>query len=238
MSNNIREICFDTETTGFKPEEGHRLLEIGCIELIDGVVTNNNLHIYFNPERDIPEESFKIHGLSLEFLKDKPLFRAEADRILKYLEGAILVAHNAPFDMRFLDAELQMVGKARLKNEVIDSLMIAKNKFPGQKNSLDALCKRFNIDSSRRILHGALLDAELLVEVYLELVDGKEKQFDNIGLTNNSEESVAFNNYLREIKNNEIIKSRNFLTENDKNELHKMFLEKNIPSNLWGYDEE
>jgi DNA polymerase-3 subunit epsilon len=170
----IREIVLDTETTGLSPNDGDRLVEIGCVELINHIPSGKTHHVYINPERSMPEEAFRVHGLSDEFLKDKPLFSAVVDDFLAFIGDGTLVIHNAPFDMGFLNAELQKAGRERLTNEVIDTVMVARKKHPGARVSLDALCKHYGIDNSRRTLHGALLDSEILAEVYLELIGGKQ----------------------------------------------------------------
>ncbi len=170
----IREIVLDTETTGLSPNDGDRLVEIGCVELINHIPSGKTHHIYINPERSMPEEAFRVHGLSEEFLKDKPVFKAVAQDFLDFIGDGTLVIHNAPFDMGFLNAELEKASFPRLTNEVIDTVMVARKKHPGARVSLDALCKHYGIDNSRRTLHGALLDSEILAEVYLELIGGKQ----------------------------------------------------------------
>ncbi|MCX2724814.1 DNA polymerase III subunit epsilon [Roseibium salinum] len=171
----MREISFDTETTGLNPRTGDRLVEIGGVELINHVPTGNVYHVYINPERDMPEEAFRVHGLSAEFLSDKPLFAHIADEFLEFVGDATLVIHNAAFDMGFINFELEKVGRRKIPNsQVIDTLEIARRKHPTGPNSLDALCSRYGIDNSRRIKHGALLDAEILAEVYLELIGGRQ----------------------------------------------------------------
>ncbi len=170
-----REIVLDTETTGFDPVTGDRLVEIGCLELINHVSTARNFHVYLNPERDMPEGAFKIHGLSAEFLSDKPKFHEIADAFLEFIGDDPLVIHNAEFDMKFLNFELEKIGKKAMPSQrAVDTVKIARQKFPGSPASLDALCKRFSIDNSSRTLHGALLDAQLLSEVYLELLGGRQ----------------------------------------------------------------
>lgn len=171
----MREIALDTETTGFEPREGHRMVEIGCVEMFNRVRTGKFLHLYLNPERDVPEEAFRVHGLSTEFLKDKPLFSAVAQQFVDFIADSPLVIHNAAFDMKFINAELAGCGQGEIGNDrVVDTLLIARRKYPGAPASLDALCKRFEIDLSKRSLHGALLDSELLAEVYLELLGGRQ----------------------------------------------------------------
>ncbi|WP_127143763.1 DNA polymerase III subunit epsilon [Pelagibacterium montanilacus] len=170
----MREIVLDTETTGLSPAEGHRVVEIGCVELINHVPTGRHHHIYINPRRDMPEEAFRVHGLSEQFLSDKPLFADLADRFLDFIGDDTLVIHNAPFDMGFLNAELEWASRARLSNPVIDTVALARKVHPGARVSLDALCRHYGIDNSRRTLHGALLDSEILAEVYLELIGGRQ----------------------------------------------------------------
>jgi DNA polymerase-3 subunit epsilon len=173
----MREIIFDTETTGLDPLQGDRLVEIGCIELVNRFPTGKTFHSYFNPERDMPEQAFKVHGLAIEFLKDQPLFAHKAEELIAFLGDAQLVAHNAMFDLGFLNAELERLGRAAVARErMIDTLVIARRKHPGGSNRLDDLCARYAIDNSRRIKHGALLDAELLAEVYIELIGARQAQ--------------------------------------------------------------
>ena len=172
----MREIVFDTETTGFEPGEGHRIVEIGCVELMDHFPTGRTLQFYLNPERDVPIESQRVHGLSNEFLADKALFAHVADEFLEFLGDAPLVIHNAEFDMKFINAELKRVGKGPIPlARAVDTIEIAKRKFPGARYSLDELCKRFGVDLSARAKHGALLDAQLTAEIYLELIGGRQK---------------------------------------------------------------
>jgi DNA polymerase III subunit epsilon len=171
----MREIVLDTETTGISPAEGHRLCEIGCVELDNHMPTGRTFHVYVNPERDMPEGAFKVHGLSEEFLSDKPKFPEVMDDFLTFISDAPLVIHNASFDMGFLNAELKRAGRKVLSmGQAVDTLAMARKKFPGAQNNLDALCRRFNVDNSNRVKHGALLDSELLAEVYLELIGGRE----------------------------------------------------------------
>lgn len=169
-----REIVLDTETTGLSPAEGDRIVEIGCVELFNHIPTGKNYHVYLNPQRSMPEGAFRVHGLSEEFLSDKPLFQTEADKFLEFIGDGTLVIHNAPFDMGFLNAELKMIGKPALTNEVIDTVQVARKAHPGARVSLDALCKHYGIDNTKRTLHGALLDSEILAEVYLELIGGRQ----------------------------------------------------------------
>jgi DNA polymerase-3 subunit epsilon len=171
----MREIVFDTETTGLDPLQGDRLVEIGCIELVNRFPSGKIFHRYVNPERDMPREAFAVHGLSAEFLKDHPVFAAIADEFLDFIGDAPLVAHNAFFDLGFINAELGLVRKPPIGRErIVDTLMLARRKHPGGQNKLDDLCARYRIDNSRRTKHGALLDAELLAEVYVELIGARQ----------------------------------------------------------------
>jgi DNA polymerase-3 subunit epsilon len=171
----MREIVLDTETTGLDPKEGHRIVEIGAVELENHVPTDRHFHVYIDPQRDMPEEAFAVHGLGNDFLRGKPLFADVADEFLAFVGDAKLVIHNASFDMMFLNAELDWASRPQLPmHQAIDTLQIARQKYPGAPASLDALCRRFNIDNSARTLHGALLDSEILAEVYLELLGGRQ----------------------------------------------------------------
>lgn len=174
----MREIVLDTETTGLDPADGHRIIEIGCVELMDHFPTGRSYQCYLNPERDMPAEAERVHGISGAFLADKPFFRDVADEFLAFIGDAPLVIHNAAFDLKFLNAELARInGEAIPPARAIDTVDIAKTKFPGARYSLDELCKRFAIDLSTRTKHGALLDADLLAQVYLELIGGRQKHF-------------------------------------------------------------
>lgn len=174
----MREIVWDTETTGFDPNAGDRLVEIGAIELNQHIPTGRVYHQYINPERDMPEGAFEVHGLSIEFLKDYPVFAKVGQEFLDFVGDATLIAHNASFDMRFINAELGWAGLPNIPaNRALDTLEIARKKFPGAQNSLDALCRRFGVDNSAREKHGALLDSEILAEVYLELIGGRQPDF-------------------------------------------------------------
>ena len=170
----MREIVVDTETTGLSPVTGHRVIEIGCLELVNHMPTGEVFHEYLNPEREVPAEAVRIHGLTDEFLSSKPIFETVADKFLEFVSGAKLIIHNAEFDLGFLNAELARVERPPLTNGATDTLTLARKKYPGGQASLDALCRRFNIDNSARTKHGALLDAELLAEVYLELIGGRQ----------------------------------------------------------------
>jgi DNA polymerase-3 subunit epsilon len=173
----MREIVLDTETTGLDPFQGHRIVEVGCVELVNRFATGQTFHCYINPERDMPAEAFAVHGLSADFLKDKPCFADVADDLVAFLGDAPLVIHNAAFDLGFLNAELERLGRRTLARErLVDTLMLARRKHPGGSNRLDDLCGRYGIDNSRRTKHGALLDAEILAEVYLELIGARQAQ--------------------------------------------------------------
>jgi len=175
QSDPEREIVFDTETTGLDPTTGDRMVEIGCVEMIGRVPTGATFHAYYNPERDMPSEAERVHGLSSAFLSSKPLFRDSVDELLEFLADSPLVAHNAGFDFGFLNAELALIGREAIAMErMVDTVAIARKRHPGAKNSLDALCTRYGIDRSHRVKHGALLDAELLAQVYIELTGGRQ----------------------------------------------------------------
>ena len=174
----MNEIFLDTETTGLSFKDGHKIVEIACIETKDLIPTNNVFHKLINPERNVPEDAFKVHGFSSELLNKKQIFSEIADEFLQFIEGKKLIIHNANFDLNFLNGELGLIKRRKINYDlVVDSLEIARNKFPGLSNSLDSLCKRFNIDLSKRVKHNALLDCELLREVYINLIDVKEPKF-------------------------------------------------------------
>jgi DNA polymerase III subunit epsilon len=173
----MRQIVLDTETTGLSAADGDRIIEIGCVELLHRKLTGNNRHYYLNPQRDIHEDALRVHGISLEFLQDKPLFAAVADDLVAYLQGAELIIHNAAFDIGFLNSELARLKRPPVRDwvsGVIDTLAMAKEMYPGKRNGLDALCDRLGVDNSGRTLHGALLDAELLADVYINLTRGQD----------------------------------------------------------------
>jgi DNA polymerase-3 subunit epsilon len=175
----MREIVLDTETTGFDPASGHRIVEIACLELVNHLPSGRHFQRYLNPDREMPEDAFAVHGLSAAFLADKPRFAEVADELLAFIDGAPLVIHNAEFDIGFLNAELALLGRPTLVSAgTVDTLQMARRRFPGAPASLDALCRRFNVDNSVRALHGALLDVELLAEVYLELIGGRQAGLD------------------------------------------------------------
>lgn len=172
----MRQIVLDTETTGLSAAQGDRIIEIGCVELLNRKLTGNNLHIYINPERDSHEDALKVHGITTEFLRDKPKFAAIAQELVAYLQGAELIIHNAPFDLSFLNKEMSLLGLppiTQVADSVIDTLVMAKEMFPGKRNGLDALCSRLDVDNANRTLHGALLDAELLADVYINMTRGQ-----------------------------------------------------------------
>jgi DNA polymerase-3 subunit epsilon len=229
----MRELCLDTETTGLNPSEGHKIVEIACVELVNKVRTGNNFHVYINPRREMPMEAFRVHGLSSEFLQDKPIFAHVAHQFLDFIKGARLIIHNAAFDMKFLNFELALIGLDAISNDnVVDSLVMARNKFPGAANSLDALCKRFNVDLSKRTKHGALLDCELLADVYIELMGGAQAGLAFGGaaaIEEKNDEKIIFEQVRRTLA------KREFAVANEDLEKHKEFISKNIKANLWGY---
>ena len=218
----MSEVFLDTETTGLSFREGHKIVEIACIETKDLIATGKVFHKLINPQRSVPDEAFKVHGFSQEFLKDKETFKQIADEFLNFIKNKKIIIHNASFDLGFLDGELVSIQKEKInKKLIIDSLEIARNKFPGTSNSLDALCKKFNIDLSRRTKHNALLDCELLREVYINLLDVKEPKF-NLSNTNtkmNINTARDYNKTVVKISNSEIDKHKSFL----KSELKKNF---------------
>jgi len=188
----MREIVFDTETTGLDPYQGDRLVEIGCVELINGFPSGNSFHRYLNPERDMPEGAFKVHGLSIEFLKDKPLFADVCDEFVAFIADAPLIAHNAMFDLGFINAEFERCKRAAIpRDRLIDTLMLARRRYPAGPNKLDDLCGRFSIDLSRRTKHGALLDAELLAEVYIELTGKRQTRLSLVDETIGTAQQVG-----------------------------------------------
>ena len=218
----MSEVFLDTETTGLSFNEGHKIVEIACIETKDLIPTGNVFHKLINPERDVPEEAFRVHGFSQKFLQDKSTFDKIADDFLNFVKGKKIIIHNASFDLSFLNGELKLIKKELInKMAVIDSLEIARNKYPGTSNSLDALCKRFNIDLSKRTKHNALLDCELLREVYINLLDVKEPKF-NLS-PNSAEQSMIKNRKY----NKEILK----ISESEL-KLHKEFLKKELKKNF------
>ena len=221
----MSEIFLDTETTGLSFKEGHKIVEIACIETKDLIPTNKVFHKLINPKRNMPDEAFKIHGFSEQFLKNKKTFDEVADEFLSFIDGKKIIIHNASFDLSFLNGELDLINKKLINKElVIDSLEVARNKFPGTSNSLDALCKKFNIDLSRRIKHNALLDCELLREVYINLLDAKEPKFN---LSSASAADIS-NTYDQNNYNKQILK----VTQAEINK-HKEFLKLEIKKNYY-----
>lgn len=222
-----REIVLDTETTGFEPTQGHRLVEIGCLELENFVPTGRVFHTYINPERDVPQEAFSVHGLSFDFLKDHPPFTEVTSEFLDFIQDDPLVIHNAKFDMKFLNFELKGASFSEIPFErAKDTLLMARQKFPGSPASLDALCKRFGIDNRSRQKHGALIDAELLAQVYLELIGGKQP-----GLT------LSFSEASAEVANAEkrertLRPSRNFRASEEEEQQHQELIQK-LEGALW-----
>ena len=218
----MSEVFLDTETTGLSFRDGHKIVEIACIETQDLIPTGNTFHKLINPKRSVPNEAYKIHGFSDELLKDKETFDKIADELLNFIKDKKIIIHNAPFDLGFLDGELGLIQKNKINRKfVVDSLEVARNKFPGTSNSLDALCKRFNIDLSRRTKHNALLDCELLREVYINLLDAKEPKFNlsNNILEQNIARTKGYCKTVVKISENEIKKHKEFL----KSELKKNF---------------
>ena len=216
------EIFLDTETTGLSFKDGHKIVEIACIETKDLITTGKVFHKLINPKRNVPEEAFNVHGFSQQFLSDKETFEEIADEFLNFIKGKKIIIHNAPFDLGFLDGELESIQKESInKKLVIDSLEVARNKFPGTSNSLDALCKRFNIDLSRRAKHNALLDCELLREVYINLLDAKEPKFTLSTTTfeKNINKAKDYSKTVIKISDHELKKHKEFL----KLELKKNF---------------
>lgn len=226
----VREIVFDMETTGFNVNEGDRLVEIGAVELINHIPTGVTYHQYINPEREVPEDAFKVHGLSYDFLKDYPTFRQVADEWLEFVGDAVLVAHNASFDIGFLNGQLKELDKPLFTwDRVVDTLEIARNLFPGARVNLDALCRRYGIDNSERTLHGALLDADLLAKVYLELLGGQEpsmlKEEKKVSRGTVFADSSAQKRVFRE--------ARSFPLSEEEKQLHLDFLANNIKEAIW-----
>lgn len=231
----MREIVFDTETTGLDPFQGDRIVEIGCVELINHVPTGNVYHQYINPERSMSEEVVAVHGLTEEFLSDKPTFREIADDFLAFIgSDSTLIAHNAPFDMKFLNAELSWVGKEPLSfDRVIDTVVLAKKRFPGSRVNLNELCKKFHIDNSARTFHGALLDSELLAEVYLELIGGRQP---GLVLEKKSDGRQTLQSLI-DVKSlaKEYREPRSFSASAEDIEQHSDFVKK-IKNNIWGIE--
>ena len=220
----MKEIILDTETTGLSVKEGHRIVEIGCIELENFIPTNNNFHCYLNPERKVSEKALETHGYTDEFLSDKKKFKEIADDFLLYIKGKKLIIHNAEFDLSHLNNELKIVGKDLIKNEIIDTVVLARDKFPGSSNSLDALCKRYRIDNSRREKHTALIDCDLLSKVYINLIDQKEPKlnFNSETSDNNQMLKTSISYFKKVIKPSD---------EEKKN--HDQYLKTNLKKNYF-----
>ena len=227
----MREIVLDTETTGLDPKDGHRIVEIGAVELYNHVPTGNVYHQYINPLISMPDQAFAIHGLSDEFLSDKPKFSEIAKEFLDFIGSAKLVIHNAAFDIKFINAELKSIDEEEITfDRATDTLAIARKKFPGSPASLDSLCRRFKIDNSARVVHGALLDSQILAEVYLELVGGKQPDFAlNIANVSNENNNSIFNEKRAQVRK-ERLKSR-LTTEEKAN--HESFIKKLGDSSMW-----
>ena len=220
----MKEIVLDTETTGISVKEGHRIVEIGCIELDNLIPTKNKFHCYLNPERKVDEKAFEVHGYSDSFLSDKMKFKEIADDFLKFIKDKRLIIHNAEFDLSHLNNELKIIGKNKIDNEVVDTLSLARNKFPGSQISLDALCKRYRIDNSKRVQHTALIDCDLLAKVYINLIDQKEPTLD----FKNKEEEVSKSNTGKVIYSTKVIKPS---PEELKN--HQSYLKSSLKKNYF-----
>ena len=220
----MKEIILDTETTGLSVKEGHRIVEIGCIELENFFPTNNNFHCYLNPERKVSEKALETHGYTDEFLSDKKKFKEIADDFLLYIKGKKLIIHNAEFDLSHLNNELKIAGKDLINNEIVDTVVLARDKFPGSSNSLDALCKRYRIDNSKREKHTALIDCDLLSKVYINLIDQKEPKlnFNNETSDNNQVLKTNISYFKKVIKPNE---------EEKRN--HNQYLKTNLKKNFF-----
>ena len=222
------EVILDTETTGLSTASNHKIVEIGCIELKDQIPTNKTFHTYLNPQRAVSEEAFKVHGYSDKFLSDKKVFSEIAEEFLNFIEGKKLIIHNAPFDLAFLDYELKLVNKKTInRKNIIDTLELARAKYPGAQNSLDALCKRFKIDNSKREKHSALVDCQLLKEIYINLLDQKEPKLD---LESKDIADVKLSNHLYEIKN---MKRKVIKISDEELELHKKFVKTSLQKNFF-----
>ena len=225
------EVILDTETTGLSNTEKHRIVEIGCIELNNQIQTNNIFHEYINPQRPVSEEAYKVHGYSDKFLSDKKTFAEIAESFLDFINGKKLIIHNAPFDLSFLNYEMKLLKKEGIdKKNVIDTLEIARIKYPGSQNSLDALCKRFNIDNSKRKKHTALVDCHLLKEIYVNLIDQKEPKFD---LENIENIEIFDSKFSKNINKKNNISREIIRPSNKELELHKKYLKSHLPKNYY-----
>ena len=222
------EVILDTETTGLSTTSNHKIVEIGCVELNNQIPTNKIFHTYLNPQRPVSEDALKVHGYSDKFLSDKKVFSEVVEEFLNFIEGKKLIIHNAPFDLSFLDYELKLVNKKTINRKyVIDTLELARSKYPGAQNSLDALCKRFKIDNSKREKHSALVDCQLLKEVYINLLDQKEPKLD---LESKDIPDTKLNNQAYEIKN---IQRKVIKISEEELELHKKFIKSNLQKNFF-----
>ena len=220
------EVILDTETTGLSVKEGHRIVEIGCIELIDQIPTEKKFHYYINPERKVSQKAFEVHGYSDEFLSNQKKFSDIADEFLKFIENKKLIIHNAEFDLTHLNNELKLCGKTQIKNDnVTDTLVLARDKFPGASISLDALCKRYRIDNSKRVRHTALIDCELLAKVYINLIDQKEP---TLNFTKNVDPKQNFKN-----KNKDLYSKKIVIPSNEELSLHEKYLKSNLKKNYF-----
>ncbi|MFL2885152.1 MAG: DNA polymerase III subunit epsilon [Candidatus Pelagibacter sp.] len=220
----MKEIVLDTETTGLSVREGHRIVEIGCIELDNLIPTKKQFHCYLNPERKVSEKAFEVHGYSDSFLSDKMKFREIVDDFLRFIKDKRLIIHNAEFDLSHLNNELQIIGKNKIDNEIIDTVSLARNKFPGSQISLDALCKRYRIDNSKRVQHTALIDCDLLAKVYINLIDQKEPTLD----FKNNEEEVSKLNTEKVIYSTKVIKPSPKELKN-----HQIYLKTSLKKNFY-----
>ena len=220
----MKEVILDTETTGLSVKEGHRIVEIGCIELENFIHTNNNFHCYLNPERKVSEKALETHGYTDEFLSDKKKFLEIADDFLSYIKGKKLIIHNAEFDLSHLNTELKIAGKDLINNEIVDTVVLARDKFPGSSNSLDALCKRYRIDNSKREKHTALIDCDLLSKVYINLIDQKEPKLNFSNETSDNNQMLKTNiSYFKKV-----IKP----TDEEKRN-HEQYLKTNLKKNFF-----
>tara|TARA_Y100001970_G_scaffold283074_1_gene397385 strand:+ start:980 stop:1663 length:684 start_codon:yes stop_codon:yes gene_type:complete len=223
----MREIILDTETTGLRPGEGHKIIEIAAIEIVDFIPTGNTYHQYINPERDVPQTSTDVHGITSALLHDKPTFNKIAEEFLQFVQNDTIIAHNIDFDIGFINYELQNCGKPSLNNKKVDTVSIAREKFPGQGVSLDALCKRFSIDNTQREKHSATLDAELLAKVYIELLDAREPSLD---LQQEERHQIQAHNFdISKIKNRNLLPR---ITDQEK-KLHEEFIETLGENSIW-----
>ena len=219
----MKEVVLDTETTGLSVKDGHRIVEIGCIEIENLIPTKKNFHCYLNPERKVSEQAFEVHGYSDDFLSKQKKFTEVADEFLEFIDGKRLVIHNAEFDLGHLNNELLILGKKKLNNEIVDTLVLARDKFPGSSINLDSLCKRYRIDNSKRIKHTALIDCDLLAKVYINLLDQKEPTLDfqsEKKITENNNESIQYYKKVIKPSDNEI-------------SLHQAYLKNNLKKNYF-----